>query len=495
MADKKFDQFTDGGEMQVGDIPVGLRSSDLTKNFKFDFPGAGIKDSSGNYLFQYATAGAAAVNYPKLINSASTLPVQLTAEGSDSNINISLTPKGTGILVFDGLSWPSADGTANQAIITNGLGILSFGNVPIVTVPTTDNAIARFNGTGGALQNSGVIISDSNAVSGMTRLDVGAIRVESDTISGIGINASIVLSPGGLGVVSANRLKLATDMDTNGFAITTSVINGDILITPNGNGDTVFTNNLEVATANGIQDSNDNLYLQFQSIGAGANNYFIVKNGDNSFAPMLQVAGTPTNLDLSLQTKGTGNYVLLATSVLSSRLQFRELTTNGLGRVTVSAPNAVPVNWVFTLPDAAPSTTSQYLTATTGGISSWSTIPGSDITGNALTKTDDTNVTLTLGGNPTTALLRATSLTLGWTGQLGLTRGGTNASLTASNGGLIYSTATAMSVLAGTATANRVPLSGSSAAPSWSTATYPATTTINQLLYSSAANTITGLAT
>lgn len=36
----------------------------------------------------------------------------------------------------------------------------------------------------------------------------------------------------------------------------------------------------------------------------------------------------------------------------------------------------------------------------------------------ALTKTDDTNVTLTLGGTPSTALLQATSLNLGWTGTL-----------------------------------------------------------------------------
>jgi len=43
----------------------------------------------------------------------------------------------------------------------------------------------------------------------------------------------------------------------------------------------------------------------------------------------------------------------------------------------------------------------------------------SSITGaGALTKVDDTNVTLTLGGTPTTALLAATSLTLGWTGTL-----------------------------------------------------------------------------
>lgn len=48
--------------------------------------------------------------------------------------------------------------------------------------------------------------------------------------------------------------------------------------------------------------------------------------------------------------------------------------------------------------------------------------------GQALTKTDDTNVTLTLGGTPATALIQATSLTLGWTGQLAVGRGGTGAS-------------------------------------------------------------------
>ena len=50
------------------------------------------------------------------------------------------------------------------------------------------------------------------------------------------------------------------------------------------------------------------------------------------------------------------------------------------------------------------------------------------ITPAALTKVDDTNVTLTLGGTPNTALLQATSLTLGWAGQLSVARGGTGLS-------------------------------------------------------------------
>ena len=76
-----------------------------------------------------------------------------------------------------------------------------------------------------------------------------------------------------------------------------------------------------------------------------------------------------------------------------------------------------------------------------------------------------------------------------------LANGGTNANLTASNGGIFYSTASAGAVLSGTSTANQILLSGSSTAPSWSTATYPVSTTINQLIYSSAANTIAGLST
>lgn len=47
------------------------------------------------------------------------------------------------------------------------------------------------------------------------------------------------------------------------------------------------------------------------------------------------------------------------------------------------------------------------------------------ITGAALTRVDDTNVTLVLGGSPSSALLNAASLTLGWTGVLSGIRGGT----------------------------------------------------------------------
>ena len=49
---------------------------------------------------------------------------------------------------------------------------------------------------------------------------------------------------------------------------------------------------------------------------------------------------------------------------------------------------------------------------------SYQLLVSTGITPSALTKTDDTNVTLTLGGTPSSALLQAVSLTLGWTGTL-----------------------------------------------------------------------------
>jgi hypothetical protein len=50
---------------------------------------------------------------------------------SVSNGNISITPDGTGKVIIDGLSHPTADGTNGQALVTDGAGNLSFGDVSV----------------------------------------------------------------------------------------------------------------------------------------------------------------------------------------------------------------------------------------------------------------------------------------------------------------------------------------------------------------------------
>ena len=85
----------------------------------------------------------------------------------------------------------------------------------------------------------------------------------------------------------------------------------------------------------------------------------------------------------------------------------------------------------------------------------------------ALTKTDDTNVTLTLGGSASTALLNAASLTLGWTGQLAATRGGTGFGSYAVGDILYADTTTSLAKLPDVATGNALISGGVGVAPAW----------------------------
>ena len=111
----------------------------------------------------------------------------------------------------------------------------------------------------------------------------------------------------------------------------------------------------------------------------------------------------------------------------------------------------------------------QYLKQITAGAAvTVGTIPASDIgSGTALTRTNDTNITLTLGGTPATALLQATSLTMGWTGTLAVGRGGTGLASYAIGDLLVATGATTLASLADVATGNALISGGVAASPSW----------------------------
>ncbi len=95
-------------------------------------------------------------------------------------------------------------------------------------------------------------------------------------------------------------------------------------------------------------------------------------------------------------------------------------------------------------------------------------------------------VLASLSGIPTWA---PTTTLANISGTLGLTKGGTGNSLSASNGGIVYSDASVLQVLAGTATANKLLVSGASGAPSWSTPTFPnASATARKIIVSDGTN-------
>ena len=87
--------------------------------------GTSILDTNGNEL-ALLTATASAVNELTITNAATANAPEIAATGNDTNIDLKLTPKGSGKLNLDGIKFPNADGVNNQILKTDGAGSLSF---------------------------------------------------------------------------------------------------------------------------------------------------------------------------------------------------------------------------------------------------------------------------------------------------------------------------------------------------------------------------------
>ncbi len=103
-----------------------------------------IKDSNGLSALTIASV-ASQVNGITVTPSITGAGPTLAASGTDSNLALNLNGKGTGKVILNGFSYPTADGTNNQALVTNGSKVLSFATLTGVkqVVSQVVNALAN----------------------------------------------------------------------------------------------------------------------------------------------------------------------------------------------------------------------------------------------------------------------------------------------------------------------------------------------------------------
>lgn len=120
-----------------------------------------------------------------------TLRVVEDGEGTDSALQLSSTAmRVAGDLTVTGTT--TLNGIAGAAFMTGADS-------------STDNAVVRFGGTGGAtIQNSAVIIDDSNVVTGITSLTVDNLNANGNSVISTDTNGAINLTPNGSGAVAVS---------------------------------------------------------------------------------------------------------------------------------------------------------------------------------------------------------------------------------------------------------------------------------------------------
>lgn len=288
--------------------------------------------------------------------------------------------------------------------------------------------------------------------------------------------------------------------------------------------DQVFMNNPITTNA-----GTDLMYFGQSPYGAGNDAAMLFSNFKAQFSPAGAVTNFQTDSGIATPTSGTinllGNLTGLTFTSLVSTINLGGTlnpTSGGTGASLVPSNGGIVYSGSTSLAILAGTATaglpllSGLSTAPTWGTFALS-LGGAFTTAGALTTSGAFSTTFTFTN--TTSVTFPTSGTLATTSQLptlplSLANGGTNANLTASNGGIFYSTGSAGAILAGTVTAGQILISGASTTPSWlaaggggtlvrsvgtawaaSTTTLANSFSINTIVYAASANNLSGLAT
>lgn len=253
------------------------------------------------------------------------------------------------------------------------------------------------------------------------RLNIGQIDVDNVGTEGYGFAIGRTDQTLQFRNLASNTTKLTVDVDTDNNNVLLDVVESNFSISDHGN-------------LSGLLDDSHTQYSIISSSAAGP-----------SFTPSrvgaIYVDTSTSRPYISGGVGSSADWYIMVTP--TSTDTFTNKTWNGgtigptyggTGIATYTVGDIIYSSAADTLSKLSgnTSTTKKYLSQTGDGVNSaspvWDSISPSSITGLDLTKVDDTNVTITLGGTPTGSLLKAVSLTMGWSGVLAVSRGGTGIS-------------------------------------------------------------------
>ena len=297
-------------------------------------------DGGGNLAFATVNTDLSGDSTPQL---GGNLDVNGNSIVSASNGNISITPNGSGKVILDGLSHPTADGSNGQVLTTDGAGNLSFTSKTVDTTNLVDDTTPQL---GGDLDiNGNAIVSTSNGNIAITPNGSGKVILDglshptADGSNGqfLKTNGAGVLSFASVTQATGNELEnlsedtspqLGGNLDINGNDIV-STSNANIDILPNGSG----VVNLDGNGSSGGVSVSDGLI----DIRTGTGNVAKVKfycESSNAHAQTLQAAphSAASSAVLVLPTAsgtlvGTGDTGSVSNTMLGGSIADSKLST------------------------------------------------------------------------------------------------------------------------------------------------------------------------
>lgn len=349
----------------------------------------------------------------------------------------------------------AGSGTVTSVSVTTANGVSGS-----VATSTTTPAISLTLGAITPTSVNSVVLSGSStptlAVTGTSTISgthagtsSGTNTGDQTTVSGNSGTATILQTSRTIGTITGDATSAGSSFDgsaNNTNALTVTKINGTplsglatgLLKNTTGTGVPSIASGSDILTGLGTQTANT--VLSGPTSGSAA-------------TPAFRALTVPDLTDLNgsriLTTTGdTDQSDNLHTIYLSSSPGFTltldpltagteiALINTGVGTITFANGSGVTSSGATSITQGNTAVV-KYQTSTTPLIIG----AAASVTPAALTKTDDTNVTLILGGTPTTALLQATSITAGWTGTLSSARGGTQTG-TYTTGDILYASGT-----------------------------------------------------